>query len=245
MPSFILTFVPFLLIGAIVVFTICQFLSVYQGSDTRRSEDVSHRDLPVPIGGLGAAGQLMALGFSRLGETETRLPVKPYAGIVWHFSNAEKTITAEMTEFPGGGILLNFYSVFYDGSIVETGYPAGENIHDRLYRSQKISSSLEDAYRHQLDLMAQWSGEHGSSRRIETMAELLHWEELFRANFAKRKLMASFTRGTLIPLFLLLVLFSITAIIGYGKINIPWPILISIPIVFAVFSLFLIYRMGK
>jgi hypothetical protein len=233
---------PLLMMAALFGFATWHFIQIYQGSNTRLSQDVSYRNLAIPAEALGAAQQLMALGFTRLGETETRLPATSGSAILWHFRSADKTMTVELVGQPGIGAQLVFYSVFADGSVVETGYPLGETINDQRFHSHRITTSVEDAYQHQLDQVMAWQPAHGSPQRTEDMGDLLRWEGIYRANFGKHKLMSLFVRSYLRPLLLFLVFWSVVGLIGYSKLYVSLPIL---PLVFGVAMLLLMRRLMR
>ncbi|MCL6432454.1 MAG: hypothetical protein K6V36_16595 [Anaerolineae bacterium] len=161
-------------------------LRIALGSRTRRVEDASHLGVPMPPGLQSAAAALTALGFRRLGEKHTPLKGVPGHHISWVFVDPEGTTEAEIVPL-GKAALVGLTTAFADEAVVETTYPVGERINEPYFRSHVVTSSLEDAYRHHLVQVADLAAAHGIPCRIETMADSLRVEEMFRRRYVLRR----------------------------------------------------------
>jgi hypothetical protein len=95
-------------------------LLIYFGAPKRRPADASHLNLPPPSNSQLTIDRLAALGFQRLGETYTHMPLAMSPGPTWIFIDKPMSTQAEILEINPGTF---FTTVFADGAVVETGYP--------------------------------------------------------------------------------------------------------------------------
>jgi hypothetical protein len=160
-------------------------LLIYFGTPKRRPSDASHLNLPPPGNFQDTIEKIAVLGFHRLGEIYTRMPLSMSPGPTWIFTDGPMTTQAEIVEITPG---VFFTSIFYDGSVVETGFPQGENISTTVFLSQTVTTSIDDAYhQHQLSLQ-EFDKDHGSPQPTQTMDDYLHWDGINRSRHARRKM---------------------------------------------------------
>jgi hypothetical protein len=158
-------------------------LRVSFGAKKRRSKDVSDQEYPIPPELSHAIGVLTKLKFKPLGGVQVPIPGGRIAGSRI-FLSAKKTVFAELTD---SNIVL-FISVFPDDAVVETGFPVGERITTRDFRSHTITSGLEQAHQHHLGQIEAFGKTHGAPRKIKTMEEYLEWEAMYRRRHVGRKM---------------------------------------------------------
>ncbi len=156
------------------------------GAPKRRSRDVTERKRPLPALGQKIVDDLSKLGFRRLGEAETALPLYP-AMTEWILVDGDETTTAELMVRPTGP-MIQFSTVFGDKSVVESGQPVAENIEDPDFRARMVPGTLQDCYQAHRQAGSDWSNKHGEPRRISTMDEWLTEDANYRQRFAQRKL---------------------------------------------------------
>lgn len=161
-------------------------ISINAGIDRRRPDDISHLGLPPPPELQPTVAALPALGFRRLGETSTPLPIGPRQATSWLFVDAGNTTTVEAVPV-GKPPMVGFQTVYADEAVVETIYPMGERIDDPHYRSHTVTASIEAAYRHHAKQAADFATAHGAPQRIESMADAMHWDAVFRRRYARRR----------------------------------------------------------
>lgn len=157
------------------------------GAPTRRSKDISARNLPIPALAKSIIAQFTELGFRRLGEAQTSLPLFRPTPTEWIFIDADETTIAELMVM-GLGPMMQFSSVFADGSVVETGHPFAEKIEDPDFRARPGPDGFEACYQVQHKQIADWEQKHGFPRRISTMDQWLAEDARYRQRFAQRKL---------------------------------------------------------
>jgi hypothetical protein len=177
------------LVGGITLFQTYAFWSsfrIYTGAVKRRSTDISHEYRLIPYDGVGLVTGLMEMGFVRLGETYTGMPGGK-GGTAWIFTNSDNTIIAEVVVLSGIGAMAQFSTVFGDEATVEVSYPLGEDLDYHNYASRK-ASTLAQLQQIHAELMQTFTYEHGSPRRIKSIAEWLAWEVVYRENYVKKKL---------------------------------------------------------
>jgi hypothetical protein len=172
-------------------------LRIALGAGRRRAEDVSAREAPVPPELKHHISVLEGLGFERLGEVEVKIPGARAAGSRL-FLSADRRTFAELTDAQ----IVLFVSVFPDDAVVETGFPVGENINARNFRSHTVTAGLEQAHRHHAAQIGAFAGEHGAPRPVGTMQDYLEWDAMYRRRHVGRKM----RRHTLFALAQLLTL---------------------------------------
>jgi hypothetical protein len=185
----VLAALPPLLLLMFVGYNAWALWVVYRGAVERRPRDVS-AELRPPTGKAAAwVGELSALGFERLGELEV---VLPSVGLLaplrqrstrhsgWIMVDAERTTLAEMAEQ-----LLEFSTQLADGSFVETMHPLGHReVRPRLEVSH-VPSTVAEAYRRHLEVLARRSAGHGSARRVDSMADQARHDVAYRREHAR------------------------------------------------------------
>jgi len=159
-------------------------LQISLGAKKRRSADVSAEGAPLPPELKLYVEELTRLGFERLGEVQVAVPggmaVKSRI-----YASSDRTVFAELAETGG---LAVFYTVHPDDAVVETGFPLGENIHTRYFRSHTILGGLEQAYRHQTSQAEEFARIHGQPRRVAAIGEYLEFESMYRRTHVARKM---------------------------------------------------------
>ena len=181
--------------GALVVLLVFTGLTgglgilIYLGTPNRRPTDASHLNLAPPVNAQDSINILIELGFQRLGETYTRMPLAMSPGPTWIFIDHPKTTQAEIVEITPGAY---FTTVFTDGAVVETGYPQGENITTANLLSHTITTSVGDAFQHHMLNVQEFQERHGSPRTIKSMKEYLHWDKIYRTQYAQGKMLRVF-----------------------------------------------------
>lgn len=162
----------------------------YAGVSKRRAEDISHKDISPSPTLAPVVDSLISLGFTRLGETLTYLPLASLGGITWLFLDESGTTCADVVEV--GDVdakpMLAFWTTFDDAATVETGYPTGERIDTSDLRSHTVPSSVKDAYQHHLQQAADFGSHHGAPIRFRNMDDYLQQEAIYRKHHARRKL---------------------------------------------------------
>jgi hypothetical protein len=160
-------------------------LLIYKGAPKRRPTDASHLNLAAPMNTQATIDRLVTLGFQRLGETYTRMPLAMSPGPTWIFVDASMTTQVEIVEINLG---IFFTTVFADGSVVETGFPQGENISTPNFISQTITTSVEDAYHLHTQSIVDFQIAHGTPQLIKGMDDYLYWDGVYRERHAQRKM---------------------------------------------------------
>ncbi len=181
--------------GALVVLLVFTGLTgglgilIYLGTPKRRPADASHLNLPPPANAQASIDKLVEQGFQRLGEIYTRMPLAMSPGPTWIFIDSTKTTQAEIAEITPGAY---FTTVFTDGSLVETGYPQGENITAPNLLSHTVTTSVEDAFHLHVQNVQDFQARHGKPLMIQTMKEFLEWDKIYRTRYAKAKMLRVF-----------------------------------------------------
>lgn len=163
---------------------------IYIGTPKRRPTDASDLSLPLPANVQTSVEKLLTLNFQRLGETYTRMPLAMSPGPTWIFNDETGTIYAEILEINPGAY---FTTVFADGAVVETGFPQGEDITRDDFISQTVTTRIEDAYQLHLQNVENFQSIHGAPQVIGNMQDYLHWDSIYRARHAQRKLRRVFS----------------------------------------------------
>jgi hypothetical protein len=161
----------------------------YAGLSKRRGEDISHKGISPSSTLEPVVDSLISLGFTRLGETLTYLPLVSLGGITWLFLDESGTTCADVIEVTGVDAkpMLAFWTTFDDAATIETGYPTGERIDISDLRSHTVPSSVKDAYQHHLQQVADFGTHHGAPIRFRNMDDYLRQEAIYREHHARRK----------------------------------------------------------
>jgi len=160
-------------------------LLIYMGVPRRHPTDASHLNMVPPSNAQATVDRLVTLGFQRLGETYTRMPLAMSPGPTWIYIDVSMTTQAEIVEITPGAF---YTTVFADGSVVETGFPQGENIVTPNFLSQTVTTSVDDAYHLHMQNVAEFQTAHGSPQLIKSMEDYLYWDGVYRARHAQRKM---------------------------------------------------------
>jgi len=160
-------------------------LLIYWGAPRRRPTNASHLNLPPPANIQSTVDLLVGLGFQRLGEMYTRMPLAMSPGPTWIFTDGTMTTQAEIVEITPG---VYFTTIFMDGSLVETGFPHGETIATPNFLSQTITTSMDEAFKQHKLSVGDFQTEHDTPQPIRTMDEYLHWDKICRSRYARRKM---------------------------------------------------------
>jgi hypothetical protein len=162
----------------------------YTGVSKRRSEDISHKGISPSSTLESVVDSLISLGFTRLGETLTYLPLMSLGGITRLFLDENGTTCADVVEV--GDVdakpTLAFWTTFDDAATVETGYPTGEHIDTPDLRSHTVPSDVKDAYQHHLQQVADFGTHHGAPIQFKNMDDYLRQAAIYREHHARRKL---------------------------------------------------------
>jgi hypothetical protein len=158
---------------------------IYIGVPKRRPTDASQLNLPFPTNAQATIDQLIVLGFHRLGETYTRMPLAMSPGPSWIFIDDQMTTQAEIVDITPGTF---FITVFSDGSVVETGFPQGENIRTPNFLSQTVTTSVAVAYQQHVQSAIEFQASHGKPQELHSMKDYLHWDSIYRTRHAQRKM---------------------------------------------------------
>lgn len=163
---------------------------IYAGVSRRRAEDISHKEISPSPTLEPLVASLIPLGFTRLGETVTYMPLTPFPGITWLFLDENGTTCADIVEI--GDVdpkpMVAFWTMFNDTAAAETGYPTGERIDTPDFRSHTIPDSVQDAYQQHLRQVADFGIYHGSPIRFKSMNDYLQQSAIYREHHARRKM---------------------------------------------------------
>jgi hypothetical protein len=162
----------------------------YAGASKRRAEDISHKEISPSPSLKPLVDSLLHLGFTRLGETVTYLPLTSFPGITWLFLDEPGTTCTDVIEASDGDTkaVLAFWSTFNNTAAIETGYPTGERINTYDFRSHTIPSSVKDAYQHHLQQVIDFGTYHGAPIRFRSMDDYLQQGAIYNEHHARRKL---------------------------------------------------------
>jgi hypothetical protein len=160
-------------------------LLIYLGAPKRRPTDASHLNLAPTMNTQATIDRLVTLGFQRLGETYTRMPLAMSPGPAWIYIDASMTTHAEIVEITPS---IFFTTVYEDGSVIETGFPQGEYITTPNFISQTVTTSVEDAYHLHTQSIKGFQIAHGTPKLIKGMDDYLYWDGVYRERHAQRKM---------------------------------------------------------
>ena len=159
--------------------------------------DISDQALKPPGGIRYIADLQNELGIRRLGEVQSL--VKGEKFVTWCFVDQDETVVSEVVDLPTLEPMLQFSTWFSDEALVETIYPAGENINDPFYRSHGIGTTIEDAYQHHINQVKDFQRSHGAPMRLGTMHEWMERELVFQRLYRDRKNKSQFFRQHIVP----------------------------------------------
>jgi hypothetical protein len=163
---------------------------IYAGVSRRRAEDISHKEISPSPTLEPVVDLLISLGFTRLGETITYLPLASLGSITWLFLDKNRTTCVDVVQAGDVDVkpMLAFWTTFNDAASVETGYPTGERIDTPDFRSHTVPSGVKDAYRHHLRQVADFGTYHSTPIQFRSMDDYLQQSATYREHHAQRKL---------------------------------------------------------
>ena len=153
---------------------------IYAGTKSRRLADSGPLEIMPPAPVATVLEQLRAIGFSRIGE---RYVVLPGRGRVDEWTWTDETGSTYVSVVPSRyiGALMCAYTVFPDGTWLQTNFPRGETIDRPNYVARVVASSPADAIAaHRADV-ARLRGAHGAPRPVRTMADSLRMDAEYRS----------------------------------------------------------------
>lgn len=162
---------------------------IFVGAPKRRPKDASHLKLAPPSNAQNTIDRLINLGFHRLGEIHTQMPLAMSPGPTWIYVDEQGITQAEILEINPGTFLT---TEFADGSTIETGFPQGEDITTSDFVSQTVTTCIEDAYQLHLQTVAEFRESHGAPQTVQTMQDYLYWDGVNRTRHARRKMQRVF-----------------------------------------------------
>lgn len=194
----------------------------------REIEDVSHLRIPPADNIQETVEKIIHLGFKRLGEAHTRLPLATSPSTTWVFVDEQGTTHAEVVDH-GHSPMVLFSSNYQDGAVLETGFPLGENIDTSIFRSYTVSTNVKEAYAFHQDQMLDFNNQHGEPQKYATMVDYLHGDAEYRLRHAWRKMRRLFILRFIqsISLFYTLaILLAILTLVDWGNLssilNVEW-----------------------
>lgn len=165
---------------------------VCKGVPKHRPVDITHQRIPPSSQTKPIIEALYELNFKRLGETLVKL--EKSSGTTWILTNPQATVVAEVVEGTPGAMLL-FSTTYADEAVVETGYPTGEHIETASFCSRTIATSVQDAYKYQMEQIAEFSSRHGVPRQIGQMSTYLDLDASYRLHHGMRKMRRHLWQG--------------------------------------------------
>lgn len=181
----------FALIALLALFQVGTTLSILSnvgGAKNRRPQDISAENRQPTPNAARLIAELNTMGFTRLGETLTKIPLMG-KGVTWLLVSADKTDTAEVIDIGRGmPAMVQFSTVFMDEAVLETSYPIGENQDSALHRARYNTESLASAYQQHLTERAAMQTEHGSPRPISNMPQYQEWDIRYRELHVRKRL---------------------------------------------------------
>jgi hypothetical protein len=192
---------------------------IFLGTRGREVEDVSHLRLPPAERVQETVEKIIHLGFKRLGEAHTRLPLVPGPTTTWVFVDEHGTTHGEVVD-AGHIPMVLFSSNYQDGAVLETGYPLGEKIDTSIFRSFTVRTNICDAYSFHQDQMHNFNKQHGEPQKFSTMVDYLHGDSAYRLRHAWRKMRRLFILRFIQSLSLfytLAILFAILTLVDWSN----------------------------
>jgi hypothetical protein len=189
---------------------------IYAGTKRRRQQDAAGSAPLPPPEAAARIEALLALGFSRAGETFVDLP-DTGRRFVWQLVHVDHEIYAAIVPNRAIGALVGIYSAWPDGTWLSTMHPVGETIDRAGLVVQVRPEGLGEALAAHRARGAGLRAAHGAPRRVETLADILVLDADYRTRYGGRTLVRRTTRLVLpaalggILLVLALVLLAITA----------------------------------
>jgi hypothetical protein len=182
-----------------------QTWQTYTGTRVRRQEDFTDQaPLPEPEEA-ERIDMLNALGYRRLGETVTRMPIGEEVAriLVAADGRAYAMVLAGFDSVPG---LTGFFSAWPDGTWVGTLHPRGDALEIAGLRLRVETGTLADAEASHRAAATHLVAEHGEPRRVRELADMLALDADYRTRFGGRELRSIVARSLAPAAFVLVVL---------------------------------------
>lgn len=159
----------------------------YTGTRARRQEDFTGRaPMPEPAAA-ERINQLHALGYRRLGETVTRMPVGEQVARI--LASADGTAYAMVLEgFDSVPGLTGFFSAWPDGTWVGTIHPRGDPLEIDGLRLRVETGTLAEAEASHRAAVTDLAGRLGGPRHVRGLADVLALDADYRTRFGGREL---------------------------------------------------------
>jgi hypothetical protein len=218
-------------------------LALYWGARRRRGDDVTTRGFTPPESLKPTIEALERIGFTRLGEAQTKLPFQQLPNTEWVLVCQDQDTLAEVV-LAGGGPYVQLQSAFPDDAALETGYPYGEKIETPEFSSGFEKTSLPEAVRVHQTRQEAFATAHGAPRKFTDMAGYLAWDALYRRKYARRKLRDPILRVHVIPF---ITEFTALLFVGFYSV-LQGELPLWVPIVVVVAAVFIesgIWRGGR
>lgn len=185
--------------------------ATYAGTRSRRQEDFTGRAPDPEPEEAERMSALEALGYRRLGETVTRMPVgEQLARILVADDGAAYVILIEAyTAAPG---LTGFFSAWPDGTWLGTIQPRGDPLEIAGLRLRIETGTLAEAAMSHRAAVTQLAGRLGEPRRVRTLSDMLALDADYRTRFGGRELRPMVARS-LAPACVLLVTAIVLALL--------------------------------
>lgn len=160
---------------------------VFSGTKTRRLADAGPLAVPPSAPVAIDLEELRRLGFERIGERYLQLPGSGlrYDWVVGEPSGETYVVVVPSTVL---GAFVACYSVFPDGTWLQTHYPRGETIERPDFVVSFVSSSIADALAAHRRRLTALVATHGAPRPIRTMADALWADDDYRTRHAGKTL---------------------------------------------------------
>ncbi len=206
------------LIALVQIGSTLSILSNVGGAKNRRPQDISAENRQPTPNAARLITELNTMGFTRLGETLTKIPLMG-KGVTWLLVSADKTDTAEVIDIGKRmPAMAQFSTVFMDEAVLETSYPIGENQDSALHRARYNTTSLAAAYQQHLTERAAMQTEHGSARPISNMPQYQEWDIRYRELHVRKRLGRPVLPSILLSLWFV-VLLGLFAFMGIASEN--------------------------
>lgn len=160
---------------------------IFAGTKHRRLADAGPLAVAPPPAIAPAIEDVRALGFDRIGERYLQLPG---SGLHYDWVFAEASGATYIVVVPSRvvGAFVVCYSVFPDGTWLQTQYPRGETLERRDLVVSFGASNIGDTLSAHRRRLAALEALHGSPRPIRTMADALWADDDYRTRHAGKTL---------------------------------------------------------
>jgi hypothetical protein len=164
---------------------------IFSGAKTRRLADAGPLAVAPPPPVAAALEELRTLGFERIGERYLQLPGTGlrYDWVVGE-NSPENLGATYVVVVPSTvvGAFVACYSVFPDGTWLQTHYPRGETIERPDFVVSFVSTSIADALAAHRRRLTALIAVHGTARPVRTMADALWADDDYRTRHAGKTL---------------------------------------------------------